>query len=196
MTRYLGALPAGLESHPACTVHESVLDAYVRDHAALATERDLPEAVRHLFAGPSRGWVSEVRFQAAHLAVLDQRFGGNEQSLDQWTRRTTEELFDKPFARVLMRLMSPTLLILGSARRWKTFHQGSTLHAGPATDLGDRSSVESELRFPSGLMSDVFLRGLCIAFGVALESSRAQAPRVDLVDVRPEVARYRIEWTR
>jgi hypothetical protein len=191
---YLASLPRGLDSFPQCTVRDFAVEAYAREFARFGTEAGLPEPVANVFLGRfGASWLPEVHFQAAHAAVRDLAFA-DDVSFYQWLYRANAELFDRPILRSLMRLLSPTLVVIGATRRWATFHLGSELTTGKLARQGNRETTLASLRFPSGLFARCFLVGLEQAFLAALAASRAKEPAVKLEDVGAERAEYLVSW--
>jgi hypothetical protein len=205
---YIASLPHGLQSFPGCRVRDVTVEPYVRAFGALAHEPGLPAPMAELFAGITSGpTYPEVVFQAAHLAVRDRVFSDDE-PFYEWIFNANALLFDKPFLRNLMRLVSPTLIVLGAARRWAAFHDGSELYADRLVTGSERAETSSHLKYPAGLFSEVFLRGLEQAFMAALLASRAREPRVRLARVEDagrgpmggdpranlSVATYEVSW--
>ncbi len=181
---YLGALPRGLESFPGCRVRDVTVEPYARAFGALAEEPGLPAALVDLFAGAGGGSsYPEVVFQTAHLVVRDRVFQ-DDAPFYEWIFNANALLFDRPIVRSLMRLVSPSLIVLGAAKRWSAFHDGSELTADRVVISGPRAETLSHLRYPSGLFSDVFLRGLEHVFMAALLASSARDPRVTLARVK------------
>jgi hypothetical protein len=180
---YLSSLPQGLQSFPRCRVRDVTVEPYARAFGALAEEPGLPTPVVDIFAGVGGGpTYPEVVFQLVHLVVRDRVFD-DDAPFYEWIFDANAQLFDRPILRSLMRLVSPTLIVLGAAKRWGAFHDGSELTADRVVVSGDRAETFSHLRYPSGLFSNVFLRGLEHVFMAALLSSRARAPRVKLARV-------------
>jgi hypothetical protein len=177
---YLAALPQGLGSFPDCRVREVTVEPYARAFGALADEPGLPAPVADLFAGIGRGpTYPEVVFQLAHLVVRDRVFE-DDAPFYEWIFNANVLLFDRPILRNLMRLVSPTLIVLGATRRWAAFHDGSELTADRVVVAGERAQTASHLKYPAGLFSRVFLRGLEGVFMAALLASRAREPQVKL----------------
>jgi hypothetical protein len=187
---YLASLPQGLRSFPRCRVRDVTVEPYVRAFGALAEEPGLPTPVVDLFAGVDGGpSYPEVVFQVAHLVVRDRVFD-DDAPFYEWIFNANALLFDRPIVRSLMRLVSPTLIVVGAAKRWEAFHDGSELTADRVVIAGDRAETFSHLKYPSGLFSQVFLHGLEHVFMAALLASRARDPRVKLArveDVGPGV---------
>src|SRR5690606_8444074 len=104
------------------------------------------------------------------------------------------DMFDKPLLRPLMRLVSPTLIGMGSAKRWNAFHQGSSLVAEPVREDGGRVSTRSRLTFPEHLFSNLFLHGLARAFEAAVAGARGEDPRVEVGVVTPPSAEYTVSF--
>jgi hypothetical protein len=194
MRKYLAALPRGLDSYPECTIRDIAVEAYARDFGRFGTEPGLPEEVAALFTGRFRStWLPEVQFQAAHAAVRDLAFA-DDPSFYRWLYKANVELFDRPVIRSLMRLLSPTLVVIGATRRWSTFHTGSELTTGKLDKAGGREMTLAKLVFPPGLFARCFLEGLEQAFLAALVASRAKEAAVKLEDVASAKAEYLVSW--
>lgn len=180
---YLASLPNGLESFPSCRVRDVTVEPYARAFGALAEEPGLPTPLVDLFAGVGGGsYYPEVVFQAAHLVVRDRVFDADA-PFYEWIFNANALLFDRPIVRSLMRLVSPSLIVLGATKRWGAFHDGSELTANRAVVSGNRAETFSHLKYPSGLFSSVFLGGLEHVFMAALLASSARGPRVRLARV-------------
>jgi hypothetical protein len=193
-SKYLAALPLGLESFPGCTVRDVTIDTYVRDFSGLAEEPGLPQPVAELLRGHLRAaWLPETVFQVANLVVRDLAFP-SEVSFFEWIFKANAELFERPLLRSLMRLLSPTLIVIGASKRWGAFHRGSELAAGRVSRTGERDETVARLRYPSGVFSPTFLTSLEQVFLAALAASRARDPRVELGAVGPAEAEYRVSW--
>ncbi|HVU03233.1 MAG TPA: hypothetical protein VHE30_15840 [Polyangiaceae bacterium] len=183
-------MPDGLRSFPGCSVRGTVLEPYVRDFKSLATEPSLPEAVADLFAGKSTApWVAETTFQVAYLAVRDLAFR-DDAAFHRWVFAVNAELLDGPLIRHLVRLVSPTLVVLGAAKRWSHFHQGSDLVPGKVEAVGGRTLARSELRYPIGLFTECFLAGLEQAFLAAVTKARGKEPKVVVLRTEPGRTTY------
>jgi hypothetical protein len=194
LRNYLASLPRGLDSFPECSVRDFAVEAYAREFGRFGTEAGLPEPVANLFLGRfGASWLPEVHFQAAHAAVRDLAFP-DDASFYEWLYRANVELFDRPVLRSLMRLLSPTLVVIGATRRWATFHVGSVLTTGKLGRQGNREMTRAKLQYPSGLFARCFLEGLEQAFLAALVASRAKDPDVKLEDVASEHAEYLVSW--
>jgi hypothetical protein len=191
---YLSSLPKGLDSFPECRVRVLVFEHIGRQYPELA--RDAPPGpLTDLLAGSldSSSWVPEVVGQVANLMVRDACVPSDAAYCD-WTYEMSLLSFGKPLLRQLMRLMSPALLVLGAAKRWSALHAGTDLGTSGVRNVGDRSEVVGQLRFPRGLFPDLFLIGLCPAFRAALSLARGRDIRVEL-GARSEVsAEYVVSW--
>ncbi len=193
---YLALLPNGLESHPTCQVRDVVLEAYVQQFASLAGEPGLPAQVADMLAGRSKGqWQSGVCFQVIHLVARDRGFTDDEPFF-AWSQKAASATFDKPILRNLMRLVSPTLVVLGASKRWSTFHSGSELTAEKVVESGGRAGCTAKLRYPSRLYSPLFLQTLERSFTAALMASRARDPQAKVLSTESGlgVTEYAISW--
>jgi hypothetical protein len=196
---YLASLPEGLESFAACKVRDITVEPYARSFGSLAGEPGLPRPVSDMLAGRFAGaWLPEAVFQVVHLVVRDCAFD-DDAPFHEWLLKANEQVFDKPILRNLMRLVSPTLIVLGATRRWSTFHTGSELSAARVVVAGDRSETVARLQYPAGLFPWPFLLGLEQSFIAGLAASRARDARVKLLagdgaDGASGEARYAVSW--
>jgi hypothetical protein len=182
---YLASLPQGLDSFPGCRVRDITVEPYASAFGHLAGEGGLPAPVADLLRGIASGpWYPEVVFQVAHLVVRDRVFD-DDASFFEWIFNANALVFEKPILRNLMRLVSPTLVVLGATKRWGTFHAGSELTAERLRATGERAETLAHLKHPAGVFSRVFLLGLERVFLASLLASRARDPQVKLGRVEP-----------
>jgi hypothetical protein len=191
---YLQSLPNGMESFPECLTRGETLESYFRDFGKFASDAGLPKVVQDMLrTRPEARWVSEVGVQVVNLVVRDLAFQSDD-AFDDWTYTASQTIYDKPFVRTLMRLMSPTLIVIGASKRWATFHKGSQLTAGPITESHGRVESTALLQYPVGLFPDLYLRGLTRAFLAALAGSRGKDVRVKLGNVKATSAEYQVSF--
>ena len=191
---YLERLPLGLDSFAKCRVRAMVYEPLAADFPELAEafpEGQLGQLLRREL-NPNE-WIPEVVGQVANLMVRDACLTSDAEFLD-WTFRANQRVFDKPLIRALMRLLSPTLLVIGAARRWSTLHDGSALSSTPVRQVGDRVQTVGQLRFPDGLFHPVFLGGLTAAFRAALALARGRDVSVLLGHCSASEADYVVSW--
>ncbi len=191
---YFGSLPRGFDSFPKCRVRVLVFEPIGKAYPALA-EGVEPGPLSALLRGtiPPNEWVPEVIGQVANLMLRDACLGSDAEYLD-WSYRASETTFDKPLIRNLMRLISPTLLVMGAARRWSTLHDGTQLETTPVTSAGDHWQTIGRLRFPGGLFPPLFLDGLTAAFSAAMALARGRDIEVKLRDQTVNSADYVVSW--
>ena len=187
---YLERLPEGLESYPSCLVRTEVTELvlqrfpHVLDHPGVA-----PVFADQLRKTLEQGeWMSEAMGIAVRMIARDTIFKSDAE-YDDWTFEISKELYTRRVYRVLMYLISPSLVVLGAARRWNAFRQGTNLVAKPHSSGG-----EIELAFPPHLYTPLVLGGLGQAFRAALEAARARNARVKLDEVEADHARWSVTW--
>jgi len=135
----------------------------------------------------------EVLGQVANLMIRDQALPSDDAVL-KWSYETSARFFsDSPF-RLLVRLLSPTLLVMGATQRWNQVHEGSELRTARVTKADGVSRTTGTLTFPDGLFPEMFLRGLVPAFQVAVESARATDVSAKLASFSAREATYEIQW--
>jgi hypothetical protein len=192
---YVASLPYGLASYPDCRVHAPTFEPHRRDFGTLAALPGLPEPVRQILSGRVKedAWVPAVAFQVANLLVRDAGLPSDE-AYCKWVFDTSREMFDKPLVRRLMRLISPTLVVMGSAKRWGTFHQGSSLVSLPVREVDGRAEASARLTFPTDLFPPLFLMGLPSAFHAAVVGARGNDVRAALRSAGRESAEFVVSW--
>ena len=191
---YVKSLPQGFDSFPECRARGEVFDDVRLRFPEIGRDPTLPDAIAGFFKGEYMNrWMPEVVGQAVNLMIRDAALPTDD-ALLKWSYETSSRLFrDSPF-RVLMKLVSPTLLVMGAAQRWSALHAGTTLEAGKVERTGDGSATSGLIRFPSGLFPELFLRALAPAFQAAVENARARNAAVDLRRFSSTEAEYRITW--
>jgi hypothetical protein len=187
---YVAALPGGLDAYPTCRVRTAVTREITDQFPSVLDHPGIDSRVRELLRQSlDRGtWMPDAHGMAVRLLVRDAIFQTDEE-YQRWYYEVAARLFAKPFYRVLMYVVSPTLVMLGAEKRWAAFREGSTL-----TARIDRNVGNLELKFPAHLYPEVTLRGFGEAFRASLAAARARNPRVELVEARPDRGRWAIGW--
>lgn len=192
--RYLAGLPNQFDSHPDCLAHTESIDYLRETQPDLVKLVQLPEPARRVFTREDkREWVPEVATTFLFLAVRDLKFK-NDQDWINWCGESATKLYAKPWAKVLMFVLSPTLIVMGAAKRWSAFHRGSVLTTEGARHEGNRVVVRATLTFGPGLFDDVTLRRFAKAYEAALVAIKAKGPRSTLVEKTATTGVYDIGW--
>jgi hypothetical protein len=191
---YLRALPEGFTSFPDGT---ALVETYARlreDLADLGDGGGFPEPMARLLRDeyPRDAWISETIGIAVEMVLVD-RIGM--EGFTAWCYADSRKLFDGPLVRHLMRLVSPTLVVMGASRRWNAFHRGSDLAAEPVRKEGDLTRVRATLTYPPGMFPREFLLGITGSFQAALDLCHAREARAELTPAStPGLALYDVTW--
>ena len=187
---YLAALPEGLDSYPDCRIRtevtQLVLDRFPRilEHPGVAS--GFAERVRSSLEEGE--WMSEALGVAVRMMTRDSMFASDAE-YDDWTFELSMKLYERRVYRVLMYVISPSLVMMGATRRWNAFRQGTTLVAKSNGRGGD-----IDLAFPPRLYTRLVLGGLGQAFRAALVAARARGVRVELDEVERDRAHWSVTW--
>jgi hypothetical protein len=193
---YIAQLPQGLESYPACRVKFDAVELLLGRCSELVEEKAggaLPAPIRDTLNGRPGSWHPDVAVMAITLMARDRSFSSDTEYMN-FSYQSSSSLFDRIIYRALMKLMSPTLLVMGSARRWTTFRSGTQLRSVGSKKVGNRMTGEVILSHPPGLYPDLFLHSLCHTFRAALDLSRGRGVEVRLGLQQAEQTQYHLAW--
>jgi hypothetical protein len=111
-----------------------------------------------------------------------------------WSYNASIDSFSKPWSRVLMFVLSPTLVVMGATRRWRAFHRGSWLDATTPERHDKRMVVHGSLRFPEYLFPEIVVRLFGRAFVAALTSSHAREVECRIDERTDTSVLYEVSW--
>jgi len=190
---YVAQLPQGLDSYPACRAKHDAIELLLERSDELLKDPSLPEPVLAALNGRPGSWHPDAVVMAITLMARDRIFASDTEYMT-FTYQSSSALFDRIIYRALMKLMSPTLLVMGSARRWTTFRSGTQLRSVGSKKVGRRMTGEVILSHPPGLFPDLFLHSLCHTFRAALDLSRGKGVEVRLGVQQAEQTQYHLAW--
>jgi hypothetical protein len=188
---YLEGLPRGADSYPDCVakgaVMRSVLDSLSFEDCMHRVPPAVAELLRH--PPPVTSWVSEVHAVCVLMLARDRHFATDEAFLG-WVKERNQALLHGPMYRVLMMVLSPSILVHGAERRWSAFHRGTKLRVEM---MG--SHAEARFLFPVGMWNALMIRALSIVLEVVLEGSGAKNVRMGLTALGPGTASVVASWS-
>jgi hypothetical protein len=192
---YVAALPGGLDSFPECRVIGDAVENLVAALAGLKDAVGVPPVIRQILRGSAvPAWCSEVHSNAMLHLLRDAVHPGDDEFL-RWAYDDSRLVFKRPAYRVLMAVLSPSLVVLGAANRWSTFHQGTRLTAHrTAVEGNGRMGTRATLTYPSHLFSTLVLRRQQQAFLAAIDAAGAKQATVALEERGPSEAMFVASW--
>jgi hypothetical protein len=187
---YLAALPGGLDAYPHCRVRTAVTREITDQFPKVLDGPGIDPAIVELLRGSiqRQEWMPEAHGMLFRLLVRDVSFQ-TDADYHRWYYEIAGKIFAKPLYRVLMYVVSPTLVMLGAQKRWAAFREGTTLSAKI-----DRNVGEIELKFPEKLYTELILVGFGEAFRASVVAARARNAKVELIEVAAERARWKASW--
>ncbi len=191
---YLENLPNGLDSFPTCQIHWGVFETLNTNFPTIKDESSLPLRLRAILNQQEGPWFPEVAGNVLYLMVRDMH-DNDEQFLD-WNHKNIERLCGGPILRGLMAVLSTSLVAMGAARRWSSYHRGTEMIASAIEPQGERLVTMAKLNFPAGLFTPLMLQQHRSTFCAALQFARARVPEVMLADRTATAAIYRASWQR
>lgn len=133
--------------------------------------------------------MSDVAATTVRVLARDRVFEDDASYL-AWSFKVSGEVFEKPAYRMLMYVLSPTLVAMGAARRWHTFRRGSDLDA--RVDKGSGTLV---VTFPEHLYPEIVQRSFGETFRAALTAAKAKQLSVTVTETSATKATYQIRWS-
>jgi hypothetical protein len=193
ITAYINSLPAGLDSYPDCAVKADVHEDLANEFPDLKNY-DLPEIMKQYVNGehPSE-WLPETVGNGLLLAVRDAFFNSDDAFLN-WATTKTINLFNKPVYRLMMHVFSTSLIIMGAAKRWGNFHQGSSLHVKPVKKIEGRSKTVATLTYPPHLFSGLIIPQVANVYLAVLKTNNAEDPQVVHKEKSDTEASFFVSW--
>ena len=123
---YFAGLPQGLDSFDDCMVVNDAFEILLVPetelgglHAQGLVSHEFVDRIRQV---DGQRWVPEVLFQCMAFIMVD--LYGAQAYLD-WSQNSAYELYDKPLLRHLIKLLSPTLVVMGASSRWAAASRAS-----------------------------------------------------------------------
>lgn len=193
---YLAQLPAGMDSYPKCQVRVDGRSNLPKDFSDLAATPGLPSPVGRFLRGDvAEIWMPEVISVTAMSMARDAKLADDDE-LRAWCFRDAMQVFDSPLNKMLMKVMSPTLVVMGAAKRWNIWRLGSTLTARPVAGKADRLGTQIDLCYPEHLYDDVSLTQLGQVFVAAVIASNGKDPQLNRRLVSSGSARFDVSWQK
>ncbi len=195
---YLESLPEGMRSFPKCQVRGEVLDHTLDWLSEVGGTldpvlRDWVRTYRPL--GRAMEWVPEVLLNCVSLSVSDQGYPSGEAWLSDVYRRQ-RAIYQTPLYRAFLLVISPTLLTMGAADRWKAYRRGSALVVDKWTKTITGRQTTATLEHPAGLHTELHLLSLGQALVAAVDACGAKGSKLELMpDSPPGQARFRLTYS-
>ncbi|MBN1962720.1 MAG: hypothetical protein JW841_17450 [Deltaproteobacteria bacterium] len=194
-TRYLANLPAGLDSYTDCLVKTDVHDNIRKIWPQNDSDNNLPPILLSYINNTyQEEWYPDVAGCTLLMMLRDKVFSTDSEAVN-WVNNNMESIYKRPMYRMLMLVLSPSLIALGATKRWAAFHRGSTLTAGPIVrDKDGLATTDLTLIFPAYLFNEMHVRQYAAAYCTALRNTRGQNPQVFLNGYSSTEAKYIASW--
>ncbi len=191
---YLERLPHGIESYPECQIKADVHEDISAEFPELASGGGLPKIVDdYLNRRYRETWLPEVVGNSLILLVRDACFGNDDEFLE-WCRINMGRLFSKPLYKIMMNVFSTSLVVMGAAKRWSTFHLGSHLTAKPIKKVGDRFETAGSLTYPPYLFSGLIVPQVAATYKAALQANKANDPQISSAEKSDTESVFYVSW--
>lgn len=190
---YLDSVAASSSANSEAKINADVFEIMRERFPKLLDGTKIPAIISDAFQGRAGKWVPEVVGNALYLMCRD-RAVPNDEAFFAFGYQGTLELFDKALYRVLMRVMSPTLVVMGAQKRWGAFHSGSELTPGKASREGERTYVRATLRYPAKLFPRLMLDYNAHVFRAAVDAAGAKSSAAQVHNYTDSSADIEVSW--
>jgi hypothetical protein len=190
---YIDRLPDGLASYPECMAKVALVRDLIESRPLDPSADHVPDELRRMLATPPplSSWIPEAHFVAMSLTIFARDFGATDfGAFEDWICTRNMALFRKPLYRVLIALMSPERLLVGTSKRWTAFHLGTTLSV---IDHGP-GSARLKIAFPPHLYGHEMLRGMSAGLRAAVNVAGGRNVAIGIDDETPTSAEYWLRW--
>lgn len=192
LAAYLALLPDGLDSYPDIRTRSTYNLLLRRCLGGHLTHSSLPGALVARLTEPwgTEDWIPTTIY-AVLSALAKDKLWQTEPEFHAGMARNASIMYNSLFFRAIMKVLSPSLLLMGSAKRWGAFHQGTTL---TVVSQGKPGTV-LDLSYPAPLFDMTTLQSLGAVFCAAASGAGARAPVARVVVTQPGSARFTLTWT-
>ena len=187
---FIDSLPDGLRSFPEARGRMSLF----RSLYELTSAEHIDDRLRAVMAQTSDDdWQSEVVCAAIVSAFADEC--GDESDFLARMLEHNLEIYRRPLFRGLMFVMSPTLVLMGAAKRWGAFHEGSSLEVDKWARTDTHHGAKLHLRHPTGLFQPLHHRAYGEAFRAAALATRLKEAEIECTSFE-DGAEFRVRYPR
>jgi hypothetical protein len=187
---YLESLPKGLDSYADHVLKASFYRQFLDDHPLLKSA-GFPGELGRLVAQPLpvSSWMSEAHTTAFYMASID-LLGLDDDTFLQAIYRLNVRVLRGPMYRVMMMVISPSLIVRGAESRWNAFHRGIRLSA----EMRGEKGGTVRLVYPTNLYSPLMARAYTMAFRAAIEAAGGKSVEFAVTAYSPTVAEFEGRW--
>ncbi|MEM6292397.1 MAG: hypothetical protein AAGA54_14075 [Myxococcota bacterium] len=164
---YLALLPDGLDSYPDVKTKASLYRS-ITERRPLPDYPSLPAPLRTLAQNPVpvSAWIPTVHHHALTLASRDLSCRDDD-DFRGFCHERQRALFDGPLYSVMLAITKPRTLLRSAARRWTSFHRGTSFVVEHLANDGARIKVGHSPHLLDGLIADALIEGLTAVIEVA-----------------------------
>ncbi|MBF0360242.1 MAG: hypothetical protein HQK49_04485 [Oligoflexia bacterium] len=158
ISTYLKKLPNAINSYPDC-----VLDSEIYPHIGkLFPDLLVDESIDPFFKmllGEKKNvkWVSEVIGNVLMLIIRTKKFSTDQEFLNWYRANVLGILLKKPFLKIILYVVKPSLAVVGATKRWGAMRRGTTFTSSDIQKGGNKFSAVITFQYPANLFNDPML---------------------------------------
>lgn len=195
---YLARLPHGTASYPNCVARAFAYEELRQELPPLdgptVSEVLSPTLSTYLRQGMTDTWMPEVWASIVLELWFATVAGRDEARFREKLRAVNQDLFDSVLFRAVLRVLSPSLVILGVARTWRIARRGSDARAimGPRHESPRTATVE--VRHPPWLFGERQLIAFEEAIGAVADTLAVKHCLVRRTKSEVDATTFGVEW--
>lgn len=191
LNTFLHAAPAGIRSWPNLRSKAGLITNLVQHTPPRFALDSLPAEIAELLRHPPPPslWIPGIYIQASMLAYAD-ALHSTEESYADWVFDLSNALFHHPMYRFLMLVLSPERLLRGTAARWATFHDGTSLRV----DIGQKRARCSLIVPPAFVSQRIQLYSNITPMVASVAATGAKNARAESIEAEPHALRFTLAW--
>ena len=188
---YLRGLPNGLRSYPGCQVIADYAIRLQHEFRTVWPTLTLPEELRRVLQERwlDGQYISTVLVTCQSL-ILRQHLGMTEEGYFKYSTERTASVLDNPVYKIVLAVVSPTLLLNNLQGRWGKFVRGVAL-----LNLGGTKSTHTlKMVSPAGLHHSMWTLFYVKTFADLLRAARASDVRINAVQESSTDTLFELHW--
>lgn len=190
LMEYLQSMPLGPNAVPSCTAVGGYCNLLRKQNPDILLNKQMPALIRLKMQSTwsDTDWINCALQVCIVLAIYDQK-GQDRPAARQALNRAFTEMCKQPLYRVVMMVLSPSLVMSGAAKRWHYFFRGCDL-----TSVVRQDHAVLTLTAPPNLFPRLYCEIFSEVFAVAVLCAGAKHATSQLSSWTATTSVFEVTW--